>query len=80
LATKNGHESIIKLLLEAGAKVEAKDDNGRTPLLLAAENGHEAVVKLLLEAKANVESKDNYPIWWPGGPFFCPRPDRLLFS
>jgi hypothetical protein len=21
-----------------------------------------------------------YPIWWPCGLFFCPGPDRLLFS
>ena len=29
----------MKLLLEKGAELEAKDANGRTPLLLAAENG-----------------------------------------
>jgi hypothetical protein len=22
---------------------------------------------------------DNYPIWWLGGPFFCPGPHRLKF-
>jgi hypothetical protein len=22
---------------------------------------------------------DSYPIWWPGGPFFCPEPHRLKF-
>ena len=46
---ENGHEAVVKLLLEKGAELETKDDNGRTPLSWAAENGHEAVVKLLLE-------------------------------
>jgi Ankyrin repeats (3 copies)/Ankyrin repeats (many copies) len=51
---------IIKLLLEANADVESKDDRyGQTPLSLAARYGHEAVVKLLLEANADVESKGN---------------------
>ena len=50
---KNGHEAVVKLLLEKGAELETKDkDYGRTPLLWAAENGHEAVVKLLLEKGA----------------------------
>jgi ankyrin repeat protein len=31
------------------AKIEAQDDNGRTPLSYAAANGHSTVVKLLLE-------------------------------
>ena len=39
----------MKLLLEKGADLEARDSLGRTPLWWAAGNGHEAVVKLLLE-------------------------------
>ena len=39
----------MKLLLEKGADVESKDDDGRTPLLLAAGEGYEAVMKLLLK-------------------------------
>ena len=39
----------MKLLLEHGAELETKDEDGRTPLSCAAGNGHEAVVKLLLE-------------------------------
>ena len=37
----------MKLLLEKGAELESKDDDGRTPLWWAAWNGHDAVVKLL---------------------------------
>ena len=42
-----------------GAEKEAKDDNGRTPLLMAAAYGKtEAVIKLL-ENGADVEAVDN---------------------
>jgi ankyrin repeat protein len=50
---ENGHEAVVKLLLEEGAKLEFKSEyDGRTPLAYAAENGHEAVVKPLLEKGA----------------------------
>jgi ankyrin repeat protein len=58
LAAENGHEAVIKLLLEKNADLESKDKNGQTPLLLAAENGHKAVIKLLLEKNADLEYKD----------------------
>ncbi|KAH7190083.1 ankyrin repeat-containing domain protein, partial [Fusarium oxysporum] len=45
-AAGDGHEAIVKLLLEKGANVESKDEDGRTPLSCAALNGHEAIVKL----------------------------------
>ena len=64
----NGHEAVVKLLLEKGAELEAKDSDGRTPLRRAAENGHEAVVKLLLEKDAELEAKDSFgrtPLWRP---------------
>jgi ankyrin repeat domain-containing protein 50 len=32
-AVKNGHEAVVKLLLEKGAKLEAKDKDGQTLLL-----------------------------------------------
>ena len=46
---KNGHEAVVKLLLEKGAELETEDRNNQTPLSWAAENGRKAVVKLLLE-------------------------------
>ena len=68
-AAYNGHEAVVKLLLEKGAELEIKDEsNGRTPLSWAAERGHEAVVKLLLEKGAELETKDKNngrtPLLW----------------
>lgn len=57
-AAKNGHDTVVKVLLENGAEVDSKDNGGQTPLSLAAENGHEAVARLLLEKDAKLESKD----------------------
>ena len=49
----------MKLLLEKGAELEAKDSGyGQTPLSWAAGNGREAVVKLL-EKGAELEAKDS---------------------
>ncbi|KAH6959663.1 hypothetical protein BKA56DRAFT_457271, partial [Ilyonectria sp. MPI-CAGE-AT-0026] len=67
VASYYGHRVVVKLLLEKGAKIEAKDSSyGRTPLSWAAGNGHEATVKLLLEKGVDVEAKGKYgqtPLW-----------------
>jgi ankyrin repeat protein len=67
LAAKWGCYSIIKLLLEHKADVEAKGAGAETPLHRASSRGHADVVKLLLEHKADVEAKDAYeetPLYW----------------
>ena len=51
-AARNGHEGVVKSLLEReGVDPKPPDKNDRTPLGCAALNGHEEVVKLLLERK-----------------------------
>ena len=59
VAVSYGHPKIVKLLLDAGAKVEAPDSYGWMPLHLAAFCGDDAatqeIVRLLLEAKAEVD-------------------------
>ena len=47
-AAQNGHEAVVKILVEPDdIEVNIKDDHGRSPLSYAARNGHEAVVKIL---------------------------------
>jgi ankyrin repeat protein len=48
-----------KLLIEAKADVNFKDETGQTPLSWAARNGRKAMVKLLLETgKVEVDARD----------------------
>ncbi|OBT60025.1 hypothetical protein VE03_10512 [Pseudogymnoascus sp. 23342-1-I1] len=47
IASKNGHEATVKILLEYGANVEDVDQTGATALILARQSGHEAV-KILI--------------------------------
>ena len=58
-AAYNGHDAVVRLLLEAGADKEAKNKDGITPLMAAARSGREAIVQRLLEAGADAEAKDN---------------------
>jgi hypothetical protein len=59
-AAQNGHEAVVKLLLDKeGVDPDSEDKYGRTPLSWAAANGHEAVVKLLLDKEGvDPDSKD----------------------
>jgi ankyrin repeat protein len=57
---KEGHEAVIKSLLETDkVNTGLKDENGWIPPLWVARKGDEAVVKLLLETdKVNPDLKD----------------------
>ncbi|KPA41268.1 hypothetical protein FLAG1_05828 [Fusarium langsethiae] len=56
IASYLGHLVIVKVLLQEGVEIEAKD----TSLLWAALEGHEAVVKLLLERGADINLTGRY--------------------
>ncbi|MEJ2111162.1 MAG: ankyrin repeat domain-containing protein [Acidobacteriota bacterium] len=56
-ASRNGHTEIVKLLLEAGANVDATGNDDVTALHAASQNGHAEIVELLLEAGANVNAE-----------------------
>ena len=49
----------VKLLVEKGAKVNAKEYRGLTPLFIAANNNNLEIVKYLVENGADVNAKDN---------------------
>ena len=60
IASKLGHAAVAGVLIAAGADIKAKDNNGETPLYLAAENGHASVVPLLLaHPRVELNAKDN---------------------
>jgi ankyrin repeat protein len=58
-AARGGHEDLVKLLLNAGADIEAKTNSGITALMEAAESNEEKVVELLLDRGADIHAKDN---------------------
>lgn len=49
IATKNGHEKIVQILIEKGVNVNVCDEDGLTPLLIAAKKGYSNIVKILLD-------------------------------
>eukprot|EP01038_Epipyxis_sp_PR26KG_P010685 gene10685-14348_t len=53
-ATKMGHYSIVKLLLDLHAPVNATDTNGNTALITAAALGNCEILSLLISTGANV--------------------------
>jgi ankyrin repeat protein len=57
-AAENGHEAIVKLLLEMGnAQVNVVVGHGVTALSVARKKGNEAIVKLLQDWQAQVDLK-----------------------
>ncbi|CAI4214201.1 unnamed protein product [Parascedosporium putredinis] len=69
LAAENGHEGIVKLLLDTqNVDIDSKINSSRTPLSWAAGNGHEGIVKLLLDTQnVDIDSKCNSsrtPLSW----------------
>ena len=53
-AATNGHLECLKVLLEYGTNIQAKDIEGNTAVALAAAGGHTDCVRYLLEQGANV--------------------------
>ncbi len=56
LAAGAGHAHVVETLLEKGALVNAKDNNGETALIWATMNGHSEIVRLLKQAGAKRSS------------------------
>jgi uncharacterized protein len=53
-----GHTAAVEALLDKGSDVNARDQNGWTPLLEAVFGGHADTVRVLLDRGANVNATD----------------------
>ena len=51
--------AVCQVLIDAGADIETKDEDGRSPLLVACNSGSLAIVKMLVKAGAGVRITDN---------------------
>ena len=66
ISARNGHTITVLALLQAGARVDAKNKDertphwtsGATPLYVSARNGHTNTVLALLQAGAAVDAKN----------------------
>ena len=59
-AAEAGDVEKAKTLLNSGAKIDAWDEEGWTPLIWAADKGNADVVRLLLDRGADPDEVDNY--------------------
>ena len=60
VASKVGDINKVKELLDNGADVDVKNDDGWVPLSFAVRSGNIETVKLLIDRGANKEVKTNY--------------------
>ena len=57
-AANAGHDTVVRLLLDAGASVHLENDAQETALHLAAQRGRTEAARLLLEAGADFAARD----------------------
>jgi ankyrin repeat protein len=65
-AARDGRTEAAKILVDAGADIEAVDPNGITPLLMAIADNQAATARLLIERGAKINVTDWYgrtPLW-----------------
>lgn len=56
-AVEEGYIEIVRLLIESGVNLNAKDVNGYTPLHIAVERNFSEIAKLLIKSGADLNSK-----------------------
>ena len=58
IAAFNGCTDIVRMLIDAGADIHHRNDQGENALISAAQEGNIDVVKILLDAGANVNQEN----------------------
>jgi len=66
-AAREGHLDVAKVLIDAGAEVDAVDKNVITPLFMAISNNHIDMARFLIERGANINAVD----WYGRTPLFA---------
>lgn len=59
VAAALGHVPVVEELLNQGARIDLRDDDGRNALALAARAGERRVVELLLHRGASIDMRDD---------------------
>lgn len=59
VAAMTGPAQVVKTLIDQGANINTKVNDGMTPLHVAATNGHEDVANLLIAEGADINAKGN---------------------
>ncbi|MFD7754992.1 ankyrin repeat domain-containing protein [Streptomyces sp. NPDC059757] len=57
-AARTGDADAARIAVEGGARVDARDEERRTPLLLAVHGDHVGLARLLVEAGADPDAQD----------------------
>jgi ankyrin repeat protein len=65
-AAREGHLDVVRVLLDAGARVDFTDPDGSTALIVALMNGHWDTARLLIDAGSDVNHWD----WWGQTPLY----------
>ncbi|TDH00075.1 hypothetical protein EPR50_G00183820 [Perca flavescens] len=73
VAVSANNQDLVSFLLSQGAHPNVQDNNGRTPVMLAAELGNDAIVALLVQSNANLRLKDSEG---KGVLFYCIYPTK----
>ncbi len=63
-AAHDGNLDVVEYLVEKGADVNARDNNGSTPLDHARKNNHPDVVNYILNYMEKNRKKDNTQIFY----------------
>lgn len=60
IAAVTGNANVAGTLVRAGAKINTKDKDGKTALMMAVVNGHHALVTLLLQKNVDISIENDY--------------------